>query len=150
LTVGILAPLHNHFFTVSGQLPPGQLPPRTIATQDNCHPDNCHLGQLSPSTIATQDNCYSDNCHLGQLPPRTSATQDNYHPDNCHPRGFVGREHVPTLFQVFLCSAMKVNRSLKTDSKISLKCCWNSLVFYVRFHTSFFSTTPCATRTTPT
>jgi len=38
---------------------------------------------------------------------------------------------------------MKVNRptSLKTDSKISLKCCWKLLVFQVRFHT-FSSATP--------
>ena len=40
----------------------------------------------------------------------------------------------------FIYSVMKVNTSLNADLKISLKCCWKCLVFRVRFHT-FFSTT---------
>jgi len=53
-----------------------------------------------------------DNCHPGQLLPGQLPSQVCY-----------GAEHVPTLFHVFLCSAMKVNTSIKSDSKICLKCC---------------------------
>jgi len=134
--------------TVAAQLPPGQLPPRTTATQNNCHPDNCYLGQLPPRTTATQDNCHSgqlplrttatwDNCHSGQLPPGTTATRTA-----AIPWVLWGGNMFPHFFHVFLCSAMKVNTSLKTDSNISLKCSWKSLVFHVRFHTSFSAPHP--------
>ena len=75
----------------------------------------------------------------GQLPPRTTATWTIATQDNCHHRDVVGREHLPTHFYVFLCSPMKVNTLLKTDSKICLKCYWKSLVSYVRFHTSILA-----------
>ena len=79
-------------------------------------------------------NCNSENCHLGQLPPRQLSSQ------GCRGTG----THFHT-FNVFICSAMYE----KTDSKISLKCCWKSLIFYVCFHI-FVALHPCATQTTAT
>jgi len=50
-------------------------------------------------------------------------------------------ERVPT-YSGFVWSVMKMNTSLKTDLKMSLKCFWKWLDFLVRSHISFFSTTP--------
>jgi len=78
----------------------------------------------------------------GQLPPRLTATQDNFHlrqlpPQRC---GRVGT--YSQICSCFFCNAMKVNTSITTYVKMSLKCCWKWLLVQDRYHTSFFSTAP--------
>jgi len=61
-------------------------------------------------------------CHGAKLCAHAARDfrSQHYHQDNCHPKGVVEREKFPYFFDVFICSVMKVNTSLKTDLKMSL------------------------------
>jgi len=64
-----------------------------------------------------------DNCHPGQMPPKTTQKTATYrlsYRTTATPGVYCGGNTFPLFFHVFVCSAIKVNASLKTDSKMIL------------------------------